>query len=73
MRVLVAGATRFVGGGWFATPVDAGVAEPLVESLAGDTVVTDPAPASLFDVRPIGSAEALRRARAEALADAGEA
>jgi uncharacterized protein YbjT (DUF2867 family) len=47
------------------TPVDAGVARPLVESLASETVVTDPAPASLFDVRPIGSAEALRRARAE--------
>jgi uncharacterized protein YbjT (DUF2867 family) len=57
----------------FVTPVDAGVAEPLVESLASDTVVTDPAPASLFDVRPIGSAEALRRARAEELAEAGEA
>jgi uncharacterized protein YbjT (DUF2867 family) len=51
----------------FVTPVDAGVAEPLVESLASDTVVTDPAPASLFDVHPISSAEALRRARAEEL------
>ena len=49
----------------FVTPVDAGVARPLVESLASETVVTDPAPASLFDVHPIGSAEALRRARAE--------
>jgi hypothetical protein len=57
----------------FVTPADAGVAEPLVESLASDTVVTDPAPGSLFDVRPIGSAEALRRARAEELAEAGEA
>ena len=47
------------------TPVDAGVARPLVESLASETVVTDPAPASLFDVTPIGSAEALRRARAD--------
>jgi hypothetical protein len=41
------------------------VARPLVESLASETVVTDPAPASLFGVRPIGSAEALRLARAE--------
>ena len=49
------------------TPVDAGVARPLIESLASETVVTDPAAASLFDVRPIGSAEALRRARAEEL------
>ena len=47
------------------TPVDAGVARPLIESLASETVVTDPAPASRFDVRPIGSAEALRRARAD--------
>ena len=47
------------------TPVDAGVAQPLIESLASDTDVTDPGPASLFDVRPMGSAEALRRARAE--------
>jgi uncharacterized protein YbjT (DUF2867 family) len=47
------------------TPVDSGVAQPLIESLASDTDVTDPTPAMLFDVRPIGSAEALRRARAE--------
>jgi hypothetical protein len=47
------------------TPVDAGVAQPLIESLASDTAVTDPAPAALFDVQPLGSAEALRRARAE--------
>jgi uncharacterized protein YbjT (DUF2867 family) len=47
------------------TPVDSGVARPLIESLASETVVTDPAPASLFDVRPIASVEALRRARAD--------
>jgi uncharacterized protein YbjT (DUF2867 family) len=47
------------------TPVDAGVAQPLVESLASETIVTDPQPASMFDVRPIGSLEALRLARAE--------
>jgi len=47
------------------TPVDAGVARPLIESLASETVVTDPEPASLFDVKPIGSLEALRLARAE--------
>jgi hypothetical protein len=44
------------------TPVDAGVARPLIESLASDTVVTDPAPASLFDVHPMGCMEALRLA-----------
>jgi uncharacterized protein YbjT (DUF2867 family) len=47
------------------TPVDAGVARPLIESLASETIVTDPGPAARFDVRPIASLEALRRARAE--------
>ena len=47
------------------TPVDAGVARPLVESLASDTVVTDPEPARLFDVRPMPCLEALRLARDE--------
>ena len=47
------------------TPVDAGVAKPLVESLASETVVTDPEPARLFDVKPAGAMEALRAARAE--------
>ena len=50
------------------TPVDSGVAMPLIESLASDTVVTDPAPASLFDVEPAGALEALREARKEELA-----
>ena len=44
------------------TPVDTGVARPLVESLASETIVTDPEPAAAFDVRPIGCLEALRRA-----------
>ena len=52
------------------TPVDAGVARPLIESLASDTVVSDPSGAELFDVEPVSCAEALRRARAEEL-DAG--
>jgi uncharacterized protein YbjT (DUF2867 family) len=47
------------------TPVDAGVARPLIESLASETIVTDPEPASRFDVQPVGALEALRRARAE--------
>ena len=33
------------------TPVDTGVARPLVESLAVETVVTDPSGQELFDVR----------------------
>jgi uncharacterized protein YbjT (DUF2867 family) len=44
------------------TPVDAGVARPLIEGLAVPTVVTDPSGMELFDVRPMGFAEALRRA-----------
>ena len=48
------------------TPVDAGVARPLVEGLAVPTVVTDPSGAEMFDdVQPIGFDEALRRAVAE--------
>ena len=47
------------------TPVDAGVARPLVEGLAVPTVVTDPSGAALFDVQPISFDEALRRAVAE--------
>ena len=47
------------------TPVDAGVARPLIEGLAVPTVVTDPSGAQLFDISPIGFDEALRRAVAE--------
>ena len=47
------------------TPVDAGVARPLVEGLATPTVVTDTSAADLFDVRLIDFDEALRRAAAE--------
>ena len=44
------------------TPVDAGVARPLIESLASETVVTDPEPAELFDVQPMSCLDALRLA-----------
>jgi uncharacterized protein YbjT (DUF2867 family) len=47
------------------TPVDTGVARPLVESLASETIVTDPEPAAAFDVQPIGCLEALRRTHQE--------
>jgi uncharacterized protein YbjT (DUF2867 family) len=47
------------------TPVDAGVARPLVEGLAAPTVVTDASGAELFDVQPTGFDEALRRAVAD--------
>jgi uncharacterized protein YbjT (DUF2867 family) len=44
------------------TPVDAGVARPLIEGLAVPTVVSDPTGMELFDVEPVGFEEALRRA-----------
>ncbi len=44
------------------TPVDAGVARPLVEGLSTETVVTDPSGAELFDIEPVGFDETLRRA-----------
>jgi uncharacterized protein YbjT (DUF2867 family) len=50
------------------TPVDAGVARPLIESLASETVVTDPEPARGFAVTPMSCLDALRLARDE---DAG--
>ena len=47
------------------TPVDAGVARPLVEGLSTATVVTDSSGAELFDVTPISFMDALRVALAE--------
>ncbi len=47
------------------TPVDAGVARPLIEGLAQPTVVTDASGMDLFGIEPIGFDEALRRAVAE--------
>jgi uncharacterized protein YbjT (DUF2867 family) len=47
------------------TPVDAGVARPLIEGLSTTTVVTEPAAAAEFDVAPVSFDAALRRAIAE--------
>ena len=47
------------------TPVDSGVARPLIEGLSTETVVTDPSGAALFDVDPIDFDETLRRALSE--------
>ncbi len=44
------------------TPVDAGVARPLVEGLAVPTVVSDPSGMALFDLQPMGFEPALRAA-----------
>ncbi len=47
------------------TPVDAGVARPLIEGLSTRTTVTDPSGAALFDTTPLAFEEALRRAVAD--------
>jgi uncharacterized protein YbjT (DUF2867 family) len=44
------------------TPVDAGVARPLIEGLATPTVVTDPSGMACFEIEPMGFDAALRRA-----------
>ena len=44
------------------TPVDAGVARPLIESLAVETVVTDSSGQELFDVKPTPVVDALSAA-----------
>jgi uncharacterized protein YbjT (DUF2867 family) len=74
LRIPVPFITPWLSSLWIGlvTPVDAGVARPLVESLATPTVVTDSSAADLFDVLPIDFDEALRRAVAEdAQADDG--
>ena len=52
------------------TPVDSGVARPLVEGLSTPTVVTDPSGARLFAVEPVSIEQALRRAVEHDLGDA---
>ena len=47
------------------TPVDAGVARPLVEGLSTETTITDPTGAQLFDVDPRPFAETVRTALRE--------
>jgi uncharacterized protein YbjT (DUF2867 family) len=47
------------------TPVDAGVARPLVEGLSTDTTITDPSGMALFEIEPIDFDQALRAAIAE--------
>jgi uncharacterized protein YbjT (DUF2867 family) len=47
------------------TPVDAGVARPLIEGLSTKTVVSDPTGAALFDIEPQPFAEAVGQALRE--------
>jgi uncharacterized protein YbjT (DUF2867 family) len=51
------------------TPVDTNVARPLVEGLKTATVVTEPAAARAFPIKPAGFDEALRRALDEERAE----
>ena len=53
------------------TPVDAGVARPLVEGLSTRTVVEDESGAGLFDVEPTPFMECLQRALAEDTSQTG--
>lgn len=52
------------------TPVDAGVARPLIEGLSVETVVADPSGMELFEIDPTPMAAAMRDAVAEAAAGA---
>ncbi len=47
------------------TPVDTGVARPLVEGLSTETVITDPAGMAMFGIEPTGMVEAMESAVAE--------
>jgi uncharacterized protein YbjT (DUF2867 family) len=47
------------------TPVDAGVARPLIEGISTKTTVTDTSGAQLFNIEPLPVEEALRRAVAD--------
>ncbi len=47
------------------TPVDAGVARPLIEGLSTDTTITDPSGMELFDIQPRPFEQALREAITE--------
>lgn len=66
-RVPVPLLTPWLSSHWIGlvTPVDAGVARPLVEGLATDTTVTDPSGMALFDLEPMPFARALHEAIAE--------
>ncbi len=44
------------------TPVDTGVARPLVEGLSTETVITDPAGMAMFGIEPTGMVEAMESA-----------
>jgi hypothetical protein len=44
------------------TPVDTGVARPLVEGLSTETVITDPSGMEMFEIKPTGMEAAMASA-----------
>jgi uncharacterized protein YbjT (DUF2867 family) len=66
-RIPVPWLTPWLSSHWIGlvTPVDAGVARPLIEGLSTDTTVTDRSGMALFDFRPRSFTQALREALAE--------
>src|SRR4051812_21946122 len=74
-RVPVPLLTPWLSSQWIGlvTPVDAGVARPLVEGLSTDTTVTDPSGMALFDFTPRSFDQALREAIVEESATGGPA
>lgn len=67
LRIGVPLLTPYLSSLWLGlvTPVDVGVARPLVEGLSTETVVTDPSGMALFDVEPTPLDVAMRAALAE--------
>jgi uncharacterized protein YbjT (DUF2867 family) len=66
LRIVVPVLTPHLSSLWIGlvTPVDAGVARPLIEGLATETVVSDPSAMALFEVEPMPLATALHAALA---------
>ena len=64
VRITVPVLTPWLSSLWIGlvTPVDAGVARPLIEGLSTETVVTDPSGMGLFDVEPLALDRAMRAA-----------
>jgi uncharacterized protein YbjT (DUF2867 family) len=68
LRITVPVLTPWLSSLWIGlvTPVDAGVARPLIEGLATETIVTDPSGMSLFEIEPTPLRAALDAALTQA-------
>ena len=66
-RIPVPFLTPYLSSLWIGlvTPVDAGVARPLIEGLSTETIVKDPSGMELFDIEPTPMDEAMRSALQE--------